>query len=310
MQDTKYKKERGKEERKMKAKFGISRLIVSLVLMAAMIATITGCGGEGEEFDPLTEITVISREDGSGTRGAFVELMGIEEKGPDGTRKDRTTVEAIIANKTDVMLANVAGDPYAIGYVSMGSLNSYVKAVKIDGVEATPENIKNGSYPVARPFNIATKGTPSELAQDFIDYILSAEGQAIVSENYIEINGNADGYSGFKPEGRLVIVGSSSVSPLMEKLAEAYMQVNTGADIEIQSSDSTSGMTGAMDGTCDIGMASRELKDSELAELTPIVIAMDGIAVIVNPENPIDNMTRDQVKTVFTSESITWDEVE
>lgn len=283
------------------------RLVVSLVLGLAMLAMLAGCGGNGGEFDASTEITVISREDGSGTRGAFIELMGIEEKGADGTKMDRTTVEAIIANKTDVMLTNVAGDPYAIGYVSLGSLNTYVRAVKIDGVEATSENIKNGSYPVARPFNIATKGEPSELAQDFINYILSAEGQTVVSDNYIEINDEAANYSGTRPAGKLVIAGSSSVSPVMEKLVEAYMQINTAADIEIQTSDSTAGMTGAIEGTCDIGMASRDLKDSELAELTPIVIAMDGIAVIVNPENPIENMTTDQVKAVFVGESITWD---
>jgi phosphate transport system substrate-binding protein len=283
------------------------RLVVSLVLGLAMLAMLAGCGGNGGEFDASTEITVISREDGSGTRGAFIELMGIEEKGADGTKMDRTTVEAIIANKTDVMLTNVAGDPYAIGYVSLGSLNTYVRAVKIDGVEATSENIKNGSYPVARPFNIATKGEPSELAQDFINYILSAEGQTVVSDNYIAINDEAANYSGTRPAGKLVIAGSSSVSPVMEKLVEAYMQINTAADIEIQTSDSTAGMTGAIEGTCDIGMASRDLKDSELAELTPIVIAMDGIAVIVNPENPIENMTTDQVKAVFVGESITWD---
>jgi phosphate transport system substrate-binding protein len=283
------------------------RLVVSLVLGLAMLAMLAGCGGNGGEFDASTEITVISREDGSGTRGAFIELMGIEEKGADGTKMDRTTVEAIIANKTDVMLTNVAGDPYAIGYVSLGSLNTYVRAVKIDGVEATSENIKNGSYPVARPFNIATKGEPSELAQDFINYILSAEGQTVVSDNYIAINDEAANYGGTRPAGKLVIAGSSSVSPVMEKLVEAYMQINTAADIEIQASDSTAGMTGAIEGTCDIGMASRDLKDSELAELTPIVIAMDGIAVIVNPENPIENMTTDQVKAVFVGESITWD---
>ena len=292
------------------------KLIISLVLGTAMLAALTGCGGDagnGENgsdtrgFDTTAEITVVSREDGSGTRGAFIELMGIEEKGTDGTKTDHTTVEADIANKTDVMLTNVAGNPYAIGYVSLGSLNSSVAAVKIDGVEASSTNIKNGSYPVARPFNIATKGAPSKLAQDFIDYIMSAEGQAIVSDNYIAVEEGAASYSGSMPAGKLVIAGSSSVSPVMEKLVEGYMQTNTAADIEIQTSDSTAGMIGAIDGICDIGMASRELKDSELAELTPVAIAMDGIAVIVNTQNTIQSLTANQVKSIFVGETTTWD---
>ncbi len=295
------------------------KLVICLALSLVMAVALAGCGGNGDGgngnggsgdgFNTEREISVVSREDGSGTRGAFIELMGIEEKGADGSKTDRTTVEAIIANKTDVMLANVAGAPYAIGYVSLGSLNSSVKAVKIDGVEATAENIKNGSYPVARPFNIATKGTPSELAQDFIDYILSAEGQNIVTGNYIAVDESAAAYSGTKPAGKLVIAGSSSVYPVMEKLVEEYLQINTSADIEIQSSDSTAGMIGAIEGTCDIGMASRELKDSELAELTPTVIAMDGIAVIVNPDNTVDNLTTDQVKAVFIGETTKWNEL-
>ncbi len=283
------------------------RFMISLVLVLAMLAALTGCGGEAEGFDSSAEITVISREDGSGTRGAFVELMGIEEKDANGNKVDRTTVEAIIANKTDVVMTTVAGNPYSIGYISLGSLNENVKAVKIDGVEATGSNIKNGSYPVARPFNIATKGTPSDLAQDFINYILSADGQTIVSGGYIAVEEGAAAYDGSMPAGKLVIAGSSSVSPVMEKLVEGYLQVNTAADIEIQTSDSSAGMTAAIDGTCDIGMASRALKDSELAELTPTVIAMDGIAVIVNKENPTDNIASDAVTSIFIGETTTWD---
>ncbi len=289
------------------------RLIISLVLGLALVAALTGCGGDAgnggdaDGFDTSSEITVVSREDGSGTRGAFVELMGIEEKDANGNKVDRTTVEAVIANKTDVVMTNVAGNPFSIGYISLGSLSDNVKAVKIDGVVASSENINNGSYPVARPFNIATKGAPSELAQDFIDYILSAEGQTIVNDGYIAVDDSAVAFSGSMPSGKLVVAGSSSVSPVMEKLVEGYLQINSAADIEIQASDSSAGMTAAIDGTCDIGMASRELKDSELAQLTPVVIAMDGIAVIVNNENPVDNIASDVVTSIFIGETTTWD---
>ena len=286
------------------------RLIISLVLGLALVVALAGCGGNGgnaDGFDTSSEITVVSREDGSGTRGAFVELMGIEEKDANGNKVDRTTVEAVIANKTDVVMTNVAGNTYAIGYISLGSLNDNVKAVKIDGVEASSENINNGSYPVARPFNIATKGAPSQLAQDFIDYILSAEGQSIVNDGYIAVDDSAAGFSGSMPSGKLVVAGSSSVSPVMEKLVEGYLQINSAADIEIQTSDSSAGMTAAIDGTCDIGMASRGLKDSELAELTPVVIAMDGIAVVVNNENPVENIASDVVTSIFIGETTTWE---
>lgn len=269
-----------------------------------------GHTGAAASFDTSREITVISREDGSGTRGAFIELMGIEEKDADGNKTDRTTAEAVIANKTDVVLANVAGDDYAIGYVSLGSLNETVKALKVDGSEATAENVKNGSYQAARPFHIATKAEPSEVTKDFIAYILSAEGQQIIIDNkYIALNESAAAYSGAAPAGKIVIAGSSSVSPVMEKLAEAYQTINPNAQIEIQTSDSTAGMTAAMTGACDIGMASRELKDSELAELTPTVIAQDGIAVIVNKANTLDEISCEQVKAIYTGQALTWDEV-
>ena len=217
--------------------------------------------------------------------------------------------EAVIANKTDVMLTNVAGDEYGIGYVSLGSLSSSVKAVKVDGVEATAENVKNGTYKVARPFNIATKSDISDVAQDFIDYILSSEGQERVSDGYIKINDDAQPYAGSKPAGKIVVAGSSSVSPVMEKLKEAYLKVNTNAEIELQTSDSTAGMTGAMEGTCDIGMASRELKDSESAALTATPIALDGIAVIVNPQNPTDDMSTEDIKDIFTGTKTMWSEI-
>ncbi len=255
------------------------------------------------------DITVVSREDGSGTRGAFVELMGVEVKGEDGSKKDMTTEEAVIANSTDVVMQNVASDKNAIGYISLGSLNDTVKAVTIDGAAPSVETIKDGSYKVSRPFYIATKGEVSEITQDFISFILSAEGQEVVGSSYIKVDDAAPAYAGTKPEGKIVVAGSSSVTPVMEKLAEAYKAVNDKATIEIQMSDSTAGMTGAMDGTCDIGMASRELKDSEAEALTGTVIAMDGIAIIVNNENAVDGLTVEQVNGIYTGEITSWADV-
>ncbi len=261
------------------------------------------------DFDATNLIDVYSREDGSGTRGAFIELFGIEEKDESGEKVDNTTEEAIITNSTDVMLTSIAGDTYGIGYVSLGSLNDTVKAVKVDGAEATVDNIKSGSYKIARPFNIATTGEVSDLAQDFINYILSADGQAVIEENgYISVS-DAAAFESNGAEGKIVVGGSSSVSPVMEKLIEAYKAVNTAAEIELQTSDSSTGMTGAADGTLDIGMASRELKDTEIESgLTGTEIAMDGIAVIVNQDNTTEDISSDAVKGIFTGELTTWDE--
>ena len=275
--------------------------IISIVLLMGIISVMfAGCGAKAEE------ITVVTREDGSGTRGAFIELVGIQEKGEDGTKTDRTTKEAIVANKTDVMLTNISGDENAIGYVSLGSLNDSVKALQIDGVEPTSEHVNNKEYKIARPFMIATKGEPTGLQKDFIDFILSTEGQEVVAESYISIGGEQQPYAGDSPAGKLVIAGSSSVTPVMEKLKEAYVAINPDADIQIQQLDSTAGMTGAIEGTCDIGMASRDMKDSEKEELVGVSIAIDGIAVVVNPNNPVDGMTSQEVKDIFVGETTTW----
>lgn len=297
-----------------------------LALTAAVVMTMSmavGCGndeaGNGgsddadsqtAEFDASYEISVVSREEGSGTRGAFIELFGIEQKDESGEKVDYTTTEADFTNSTSVMLSTVAGDEYAIGYVSLGSLNDTVKALKVDGVEATEANIKAGTYKAARPFNIATKGDISEVAQDFINFILSKEGQAVVSDNgYIALD-DVEPYAGSKPSGKIVIAGSSSVSPVMEKLKEAYLEINTGAEIEIQTNDSSTGMTMTAEGTCDIGMASRELKDAEIENgLKSTVIATDGIAVIVNKVNTLDDITSEQVKNIYVGDVITWDEI-
>ena len=291
--------------------------VLSVATMAAGLAV--GCGSSDSgssddksskgDWDSSNDITIVSREDGSGTRGAFIELFGIEEK-KDGEKVDMTTDDAQITNSTSVMLTTVAGDDYAIGYVSLGSLNDSVKALKIDGAEATADNIENGSYKVSRPFNIAVKkDLDNEVAKDFMAYIMSTEGQEIVSnEKYIPVS-DVEAYAGSKPSGKCVVGGSSSVSPLMEKLIEAYKKVNPNADIELQTSDSTTGMTSTIEGSYDIGMASRELKDDEASKLEATVIATDGIAVIVNKANTADELSADQVKSIYVGDVTTWDEV-
>ncbi len=288
----------------------VIKIILTFVLICCILFMMSGCGENSAEFNEERMITVVSREDGSGTRGAFVELMGIEERRPDGTKTDRTTKEAIIASKTDVVLTNIAGDKYAIGYVSLGSLNDSVKAVMVDGVAPTFDTVKNGSYKVARPFYLATRDGGGELAQDFIKFILSAEGQEIVADGYVSVADDAQNYEASAVSGRLVVSGSSSVAPVMEKLKEAYSVLNPNARIEIQMTDSTSGMTGVIEGTCDIGMASRELRDSEREALVPTVIAMDGIAVIVNKDNPVNSISAEDIKEIYTGEDTEWDDVD
>lgn len=270
----------------------------------------TSSSPSGSKFDTGKEIAVVSREEGSGTRGAFIELFGVEEKGADGTKKDNTTKDAEIQKSTGAAMTSVASNPYAIGYISLGSLNDTVKALKIDGAEATVDNIKSGTYKISRPFNIATKGEATGLAKDFIDFILSKEGQDIVeAEKFIKVSDDAAAFAGTKPTGKIVVGGSSSVTPVMEKLKEAYIKLNPSAEIEIQQNDSSSGMKGAIDGTFDIGMASRELKDSELASLTGIQIAIDGVAVVVNPANTAEDLTAAQVKDIFTGAVTEWSAV-
>ena len=266
-------------------------------------------GGASASTSPSGEVSVYSREDGSGTRGAFIELLGIEEKDANGDKVDLTTPTAAITNSTSVMMTSVAGDANAIGYISLGSLNNTVKALSIDGAEATAENVKSGTYKVARPFNIVTKDGVSDVAQDFIDYIMSSDGKKVVEENgCISVADNAGSYKASGKSGKIVIAGSSSVTPVMEKLAEAYKALNPDVAIEVNQSDSTTGVNMATEGTCDIGMVSRELKDSE-SGVKATVIAQDGIAVIVNPDASIDELTSDQVKGIYTGELTTWEDV-
>lgn len=286
-------------------KINLKKMIIGAILISSTMWVFAA-----PKFNSKKSISVLSREDGSGTRGAFIELFGIEKKDANGKKIDYTTDEAAITNSTAVMLTSVAGDNYAIGYVSLGSLNDSVKAVKIDGADATVANINNGSYKISRPFNIAVKEGLSPVAQDFVNFIISDDGQKIIAANkYIKIQ-DTKAYSSNKASGKVVVAGSSSVSPVMEKLIEAYKSVNPNAKIELQTSDSTTGVTNAINGTCDIGMASRALKDSEKAKgVQEITIAIDGIAVIVNKLNPVADMTKTQVEQIFTGNITKWSAV-
>ena len=287
-----------------------TKRIISLLLVAMLAVTaLSSCSGGGS-FNANKDITVISREEGSGTRGAFIELFGVEQKDDSGKKVDKTVKTADITQSTGVMITSVSQNINAIGYISMGSLKDTVKALKIDGAEATVENVKNGTYKISRPFNIATKGETSDVTKDFINFILSADGQKVVEEKGYIPSSEVDAYSGTKPAGKIKISGSSSVTPIMEKLKEAYVKINTNATIEINQSDSTSGMNDAISGISDIGMASRALKDSEKEKgLSATVIAIDGIAVIVNNKNTVDNLTVEQVQKIYIGEAKKWSDV-
>ncbi len=289
----------------------MKKKLLSICMAVLMAATVfTGCGGAENDAQA---VYVISREDGSGTRGAFVELLGIEQKNEAGEKVDMTIDTAEVTNSTSVMITTVQGNEAGIGYISLGSMDdTKVKAIKVDGVEATVENVKNGTYKVARPFNIATKEEISDAAQDFVNFILSAEGQAVVEEKGYIKQDNAESYVSNGATGKVVVGGSSSVSPVMEKLIETYAGYNSGVEIELQTSDSSTGMSATADGTLDIGMASRALKDSEVEKgLIGIQMAMDGIAVIVNKENTaVDNLTSEQIMKIYTGEIKNWNEIQ
>ena len=264
---------------------------------------------KGGDFSGL--ISPISREEGSGTRGAFIELFGIETKDTDGNKIDNTTDTAEITNSTSVMMTTVAGNEYAIGYVSLGSLDDSVKALKIDGAEASVDNVKNGSYKVVRPFNIVLGKKTSDAANDFVNYIMSADGQKIIEDNgYIPVDEGAAAYQASNAKGKVVVGGSSSVSPVMEKLVEAYSKANTNIQVDVQTTDSTTGVSSTVEGSYDIGMASRDLKDDETAQgVEGKTIAKDGIAVIVNNESSVDELSTDQVKSIFTGETTSWSDI-
>lgn len=302
----------------MKRRFAGIALGALLALGAFGLAGCSGGSasteGEGEgaqAASPSGSISVYSREDGSGTRSAFIELFGVEQKDASGEKVDMTTDSAVITNSTSVMMTSVAGDANGIGYISLGSLNDTVKALSIDGAQPSVESIKSGEYQVSRPFNVVTRGDLSAAAQDFMSYIMSADGQQVVEDNgYIATADDAQAYVASGLSGKVVVAGSSSVTPVMEKLAEAYEALNPNVTIEVQQSDSTTGVTWAIEGTCDIGMASRDLKDSEAAEgASATVIAQDGIAVIVSKDSGITGLTSEQVMRIYTGEAATWEEL-
>lgn len=289
--------------------------ILSLGLAALMtVFALAGCGADSNDGGTGTgrdAISVLTREEGSGTRGAFIELLGIEEKNADGKKIDKTIDAAETTNSTSVMITTVQGNKAAIGYISLGSLDkSKVKALKVDGAEAAVDNVKSGEYKVARPFNIATKGDATGVASDFIKFILSADGQAVVEKNGYISEGNTGAYKASGQKGKITIGGSSSVTPVMEKLKEAYVKLNPDVTVDVQQNDSSSGMKGAIDGIYDIGMASRDVKDSEKeAGLNSIKIALDGIAVIVNKDNTLDSITSEQIKNIYTGSLTKWSEI-
>ena len=277
----------------------LAAIFTSVALAATMLAS---CGGSSDK------ITVISREDGSGTRGAFIELTGIEEKDSNGNKTDNTKKDALICKSTDVVLTQVSGDKNAIGYISFGSLNDTVKALKVEGVEPSTATIESGDYKIVRPFNIAVKDGLSDAAQDFENYILSSEGQDIIEKaGYIKIDKSAAAYASNNASGKVVVSGSSSVTPVMEKLAESYQKVNTNVTVDVQQSDSSTGIKDAINGTSDIGMASRDISDDELSQgIKSVTIAQDAIAVIVNKDNAVEDITMDEIKAIYTGSKTTW----
>ena len=316
----------------------MKKVIVAMMLMAMTATTVAGCGSNDTAADTTTEtaaedttadtadaaedtaadtaaagaasgaISVLSREDGSGTRGAFIELTGIEEKDSNGNKTDNTKKDALICKSTDVVLTQVSGDKNAIGYISFGSLNDTVKALKVEGVEPSTATIESGDYKIVRPFNIAVKDGLSDAAQDFENYILSSEGQDIIEKaGYIKIDKSAAAYASNNASGKVVVSGSSSVTPVMEKLAEAYQKANTNVTVDVQQSDSSTGIKDAINGTSDIGMASRDISDDELSQgIKSVTIAQDAIAVIVNKDNAVEDITMDEIKAIYTGSKTTW----
>lgn len=286
----------------------LKRLLFATLSMVVATALLTGCTKVNREFTVTDTITVISREDGSGTRSAFTQLTGVYEETV-STKTDNTVPSAIIQSNTQAVITGVAGDLSAIGYISLGSLNDSVTALKINGVAPTADTIRNGTYKISRPFNIAVKSNLSTEAQNFVDFILSTNGQSIVANaGYVEAVDNPKEFAGVKGEGTVKVGGSSSVSPVMEKLAEEYEKLNPDVNIEVSASDSSTGMSATAEGTLDIGLASRDIKQSEKEKgLNATAIAKDGIAVIINHKNTVNDITLEQLKNIYTGEYVTWE---
>lgn len=282
-----------------------SALLLSIAIALSAVS-LTSCAKGAAD-----EICVISREAGSGTRGAFIELFGIEKKDETGKKIDMTVDTADVTNSTAVVLQSVAGNTGAIGYVSLGSLSNTVKALNIDGAEPTAKAVKEGKYKATRPFLVVTKPQIEDTnaaASEFLRFIISSDGQAVVEKAGCVAAANNPSYMQNVKQGSVTVAGSSSVTPVMEKLIEAFKKVNSGIDVTVQQSDSTTGITSAMQGVCDIGMSSRELKSGEDG-LVATKIATDGIAIVVNKACTIDLLTAEQVRRIFTGEVTKWSEV-
>lgn len=291
----------------------MSALSLSLLLAA--------CGGGGEEgsdsagsenagsseFEASQHIHVVTREDGSGTRGAFVEIAGVVDDNGD----DMTTPTATVQNSTNGVMQAVAGDVHSIGYISLGSLDDSVKAISVNDVEATPENVQSGDYEVARNFNVTYGQELSEQAQDFYDFFFSAQAQEVVEEEgYVASVSDPEEYEASDVSGDITVVGSTSVEPLMQRFSEVYGELNPNANIDITAPGSGAGITAAIDGTADIGMASRELDEDESSEVMGTdAIAVDGIAVIGHNDNPTENLALEDVSGIYLGDITTWDEV-
>lgn len=276
----------------------MKRILSIATLFAVILTALCACGKSSG-----STISVITREEGSGTRGAFVELLGIV----DGDGNDNIVKTAEATNSTSVMMTTVAGNKNAIGYVSLGSLSSDVKAIKVDGAEPTVSNIEAGTYKVARPFNLVYNDDKlSDVAADFVKFIMSSEGQAVVTKKgYISVK-TSDSYKSSGLTGTVVLDGSTSVGPLMDAIADEYKKLNPDVKVQIQQTGSSAGINSAIEGVCDIGMSSRELKSSESAKIKAHKMATDGIAVIVNNSNTVDGLASEQIKSIFLGETTSW----
>lgn len=301
-----------------KAAKWMSILSLSLILAACGgddtdTDTDTGSEDSGTEevagdFDASSDIHVITREDGSGTRTAFTEIAGVVDENDD----DIITPTATVQNGTNAVMQGVAGDVYSIGYISLGSLNDSVKAVSVNGVAAEADLVASGEYEVARNFNVTYGGELSEVAQDFWDFMFSAQGQELaVDEGYVAADASAPEYEAKGLSGDITIVGSTSVEPVIEAMSEAYRELNPDVSIDITAPGSGAGVTAAIDGTADIGMASRELSDEEQDQVTETAaIAVDGIAVIVHNDNPLEDLSLEDIAGIYLGDLTSWNGVQ
>ena len=284
----------------------MNRKLCVIAMLIICVIAFCGCGNDEDTVGVQGEVSLITREDGSGTRDAFAELLGIvDENG-----YDLISDTAEVTNSTAVMITSVMGNPYALGYISLGSLCDEVKVLSVDGVKPSAENVKSGDYKVARTFNVVYKdGELSATAEDFMKFVLSAEGQQIVEETGFISAVDGESYTPSGITGKVTLAGSTSVAPVIEAMADKYKELNPDVTIEIQQTGSSAGISSTLEGVCDIGMSSRELKDTELNELKCVEIAMDGIVLIVNHENLINNLSSEEINRLYTVEILKWEEL-